>query len=158
MGWIQIDLEGGRTAYQPGDEVRGRVLWDLQADPDAAAGAPPEHAPDRAEVRLVWLTRGRGDRDSDVVVTQELPSPASADRRELRLRLPVSGPYSFSGTLISLVWAVEVVLEPGERAVRKEIVVSPTGREVLLHPELAGQEEKDEEEEDEDAAGDESPW
>lgn len=129
MSWIQVELEDGRTTYRPGEEVRGWVLWDLEAGTGSDAGAPP---PESAQVRLVWLTRGRGDRDSDVVATQELPAPASADRRELRLRVPADGPYSFSGTLISLIWAVEVVIEPGGRAVREEIVVSPTGREIRL--------------------------
>lgn len=125
MSWIEIGLEGGRTAYRPGEEVVGAVAWSLEE------GEPPVSA----EVRLVWLTRGKGDVDSDVVATADLPSPAALDRRELSLRLP-EGPYSFVGRLVSLVWAVEVVVEPGGRAERTEIVVSPTGREIRLHPDL----------------------
>lgn len=124
MSWIEIGFEDGRTAYRPGEEVAGAVAWSLED------GAPPE----RVEVRLVWLTRGEGDRDSGSAASEELPSPAPLDRRGFRLRLP-EGPYSFVGKLVSLVWAVEVVVEPGERAERVEIVVSPTGREVRLHGE-----------------------
>jgi hypothetical protein len=125
VSWIEIGLEGGRTAYRPGEEVVGAVAWSLEE------GEPPVSA----EVRLVWLTRGKGDVDSDVVASAELPSPGRLDRRELSLRLP-EGPYSFVGRLVSLVWAVEVVVEPGGRAERTEIVVSPTGREIRLHPDL----------------------
>jgi hypothetical protein len=53
------------------------------------------------------------------------------DRHEFRLRLP-SGPYSFSGKLISLIWALEVVAEPGADAGRQDITLSPTGRELVI--------------------------
>ena len=122
MSWIEIGLDGGRTTYRPGEEVAGAVAWSFED------GAPPE----TAEVRLVWFTRGKGDRDSEVVAAESLPSPAALDRREFRLPLP-EGPYSFEGKLVSLAWAVEVVVEPGGRAQRTEIVVSPTGLPVRLH-------------------------
>lgn len=122
MSWIEIGLEGGRTAYRPGEEVSGAVAWSFED------GAPPESA----EVRLVWFTRGKGEPDSDIVASASLPSPAALDRRDFRLRLP-EGPYSFEGELITLTWAVEVVVEPGGRAERAEIVVSPTGLPVRLH-------------------------
>lgn len=122
MSWIEIGLEGDRTAFRPGEEVAGSVAWSLEE------GVPPE----RAEVRLVWFTEGKGDRDSAMAASAELPSPAPLDRRDFRLRLP-EGPYSFKGRLVSVVWAVEVVVEPGGRAERAGIVVSPTGREIVLH-------------------------
>lgn len=125
MSWIEIGLEGGRTGYRPGDEVVGGVAWAIED------GEPPESA----EVRLVWFTRGKGDVDSALVASAEFPSPGRLDRRELSLRLP-EGPYSFVGNLVSLVWAVEVVVEPGSRAERLEIVVSPTVEVIRLHPDL----------------------
>lgn len=122
-GWIEIGLADGRTAYRPGEEVAGAVAWSLED------GAPPV----RAEVRLVWFTRGQGERDSGVAATEALPSPAPLDRRDFRLRLP-EGPYSFTGKVVSIAWAVEVVVEPGERTERAEIVVSPTGRPIEPQP------------------------
>lgn len=137
LGSVRVELEEGRTAYEPGEEVAGTVSWELPAD------KPPEHAPTRAptrvEVRLAWYTLGRGDRDTEIVASQTLEAPGVSDRRSFRFRLP-DGPYSFSGKLISLVWTVEAVLEPGSRAGRVDLVVSPTGREILLHPELVEKE------------------
>lgn len=130
MSWIEIELAEGKTAYRPGEEVVGKVAWSVEGD--AAEGdraAPPE----RAEVHLAWFTRGVGDEDSDLVASVELPEPAASDWREFRLRLP-AGPYSVTGNLVSVAWAVEAVLEPGSRAHRVEIVVSPTGHPVRLHP------------------------
>ena len=87
------------------------------------------------ELRLFWYTQGKGDQDVGVVATVPFPEPASQDRRDFRIPLPL-GPYSFSGKLISLMWALEVVAEPGSRAGRLEITVSPTRREIQLQPHL----------------------
>lgn len=121
-GWIEIGLADGRTAYRPGDEVAGAVAWSLEAGP----------RPERAEVRLLWLTDDEADRDSGVAVSVELPSPEVLDRRDFRLRLP-EGPYSFAGKVVRIGWAVEVLVEPGARAERTAIVVSPTGRPIAPH-------------------------
>lgn len=129
MSWVRIDLTGGRTGYRPGEELTGTVSWSI--DP----GGEPVEA---AEAHLLWFTRGKGDRNTEVVVTERLEgAPSRSDRRDFRFRLP-AGPYSVSGKLVSIVWAVEVVLDPGARAERIEITVSPTGREVLLHSDLDG--------------------
>lgn len=147
MSWVRIDLENGRTAFLPGEELTGTVSWSLD---------PGEVPAESAEVHLLWFTRGRGTRDSGVVATERLEgAPSRSDRRDFRFRLP-AGPYSVSGKLVSIVWAVEVVLDPGERAERVEIVVSPTGREVLLHPDLEGS--ADPKESDEEAAPLEDLW
>jgi hypothetical protein len=116
---IEIATVSGDTAFRPGDVLAGRVSWQLA------------EAPESAEVRLFWYTAGRGTQDVGVVSTVPLAAPAAEDRRDFELRLP-DGPYSFSGRLISLLWAVEVVLQPGPRAGRLELVLSPTGQEIVL--------------------------
>src|SRR4029079_11056794 len=87
------------------------------------------------ELRLFWYTRGKGDQDVGVVSTVPFPEPGLTDSRGLRIPLP-AGPFSFSGKLISLLWALEVVAEPGSRAGRLEIIVSPSRREIQLQPHL----------------------
>ena len=121
MSWIQIETTDGVTSFRPGDVVEGKAFWRLD---------PP---PESVELRLFWYTEGKGDQDVGIVETIPYAGPAAEDRRSFQLRLP-EGPYSFSGKLISLVWAIEVVAQPGDRVGRCEITVSPTGGEIRLHP------------------------
>jgi hypothetical protein len=87
---------------------------------------------EQLELRLFWYTKGKGDRDVQIVDSRAWANPALQERRDFRFTLP-RAPYSFSGKLISLIWALELV-EPrtGEEA-RVEFVMAPTGREILLH-------------------------
>ncbi len=124
MSLIQIDIRDGYTAFRPGDVVEGTVFWQL------------EPGPTEVEARLFWYTRGKGDEDVSIVETLPYASPAPSDRRQFRFHLP-AGPFSFSGKLISLVWGIEVVAQPGEAAGRIEITVSPTGDELRPDPRLA---------------------
>jgi hypothetical protein len=121
MSLIQVEIRDGYTSFRPGDVVEGTVFWQL------------EPGPTEVEARLFWYTRGKGDQDVGVVETLPYSNPAPSDRRTFRFRLP-EGPYSFSGKLISLVWAIEVVAQPGDVAGRAEITVSPTGDEIRLGP------------------------
>lgn len=127
MSWIRIETRDGVTAFRPGDEVAGTVRWRL------------DQRPRSLELRLFWYTKGKGDQDVGVVdslplVEPDLESPSEGSR-SFAFRLP-AGPYSFSGHLISLLWALEAVAETAGRtqAERREIVVSPTGREILIQP------------------------
>ena len=125
--WLQLEARDGANAFLPGETVEGTASWQL--DPPA----------ETVELRLLWFTQGKGDQDVGVVATQPFPEPAAKDRRSFSLQLP-DGPYSFSGKLISLGWALELVAEPGSRASRLEITVSPTRREILLAPAAAAAE------------------
>jgi hypothetical protein len=114
-------LDDNRSAWKPGERLRAHALWAL------------DRAPTTLEARLFWTTRGKGTEDGALVATQSLPHPAAAGEHTFEFTLP-SAPYSFSGQLISLVWAVELVAEPGGRAERCEFVLAPEGREIVLHP------------------------
>ncbi len=119
MEWIRIETRDGVTAFLPGETVEGTVGWHF----DAPARS--------VEVRLLWYTEGKGDQDVGVVSSVPLANPGADEIRPFQIRLP-AGPYSFSGRLISLVWALEAVAEPGSRAERLPITVSPTRQEILL--------------------------
>jgi hypothetical protein len=121
MEWIQVETRDGATAFAPGEVVEGTASWQFEKPAESV------------ELRLFWYTQGKGDQDVGVVATVSFPEPALQDRRGFRIPLP-AGPCSFSGKLISLIWALEVVAEPGSRAGRLEIIVSPTRREILLVP------------------------
>lgn len=121
MSLIQVQIRDGYTAFHPGDVVEGTVLWQL------------EPGPAEIEARLFWYTTGKGDQDIGIVETLPFANPGPTDRRQFRFHLP-AGPYSFSGKLISLEWAVEVVAQPGDVAGRAEFTLSPTGDEIRLEP------------------------
>src|SRR3954447_18636990 len=114
-----IGLKGNRRTFAPGEEIAGAVRWERDAAPAAA------------EVRLCWFTRGQGDEDAAVVETIVFEEAQAGDTREFAFSAP-EAPYSFSGTLISLIWVVELVLQPGEEFERVEIVIGPGKEEVLL--------------------------
>lgn len=115
----EIEIEAGRRVFAPGDELAGTVHWRLG------------EAPVGVSLRLFWQTQGRGDSDVDVVEEESFEAPGTDDRRPFRFRLP-EGPYTFSGQLISLVWGLELVAEPAGALAHVEILVSPTGGEVVL--------------------------
>ena len=121
MSELRVETEGGRLDFHPGEEVRGSASWSLDEPPRAV------------ELRLFWRTEGKGTQDVGVAETIPFEAAGARDRRDFRLRLP-EAPYSFSGKLISLVWALEVVAQPGAVAGRTDIVISPAGREILLAP------------------------
>ncbi len=114
---IKIGIRENRTAFRPGEKLEGAVIWEL------------EKAPEMAELRLVWSTRGKGSEDSELVSAVTFDTPQAGDTRDFSIVLPTA-PYSFSGRLISLIWALELVL--GKEFERTEIVVAPEAREVEL--------------------------
>jgi hypothetical protein len=119
MDVIEIHLDRESVSFLPGEPISGAVSWQLDAP---ATGM---------EVRLFWYTRGKGTTDVQVVKAQQFDAAGLAGRRNFRFVLPAE-PYSFSGKLISLVWALEAVVQPGDRSQRLELVVGPRGEEVRL--------------------------
>ena len=121
MDRIEVSIHDGRLSFLPGETIEGTVSWFLDATPRSV------------ELRLFWYTNGKGDQDVEIAATFPFEAPGAEDRRSFRLEAPAE-PWSFSGKLISLSWALEAVAEPGAKAGRIEILISPTGSEVRLHP------------------------
>jgi len=116
---LRIELSEERNAFAPGEALRGHVSW--------TADAPGQYL----ELRLFWFTRGKGTEDAGIAQTLRFEQPSPQERRAFELRLP-EAPYSFSGKLISLVWALELVDCPSKQVVRREIEMGPGGKEVRL--------------------------
>jgi hypothetical protein len=116
---LQIEIDEGREAFEPGGKLAVTATWQLAKPPRGV------------ELRLFWFTRGRGSEDAGVVETVRFDGPKAEDKRSFRLRLP-EGPCSFSGQLISLIWALELVAEPSKETARVEIVMAPGGQAVQL--------------------------
>jgi hypothetical protein len=119
MSTLRIDISGGRRAYKPGETISGRVSWQV------------DEAPQSAELRLFWYTSGKGTQDVENVDSVVFQTPQTNDGRAFSLTLPRQ-PYSFSGKLISLLWALELIVEPGSNVERQELVMSASGVEVVL--------------------------
>jgi hypothetical protein len=115
---LQIEFDGGRTAYRPGDVVTGHAAWQVEEISSV-------------EVRFLWYTGGQGTFDMQVVASTKVDNPQRTGRTPFRYQLRDS-PYSFSGSLVSLQWAVDVVIEPGDRLARAKFVMAPDAKEIQL--------------------------
>lgn len=105
-----------QTAYAHGDTIRGYVEWQTAEIPRSA------------EIRLFWQTRGKGTSDSETVAVEKFELLQSHDERPFFFEAPIA-PSSFSGTLVSIVWGLELVVEPGG-SVASDLVIAPDGREI----------------------------
>ncbi len=120
MGQLEITLRKNAAIFTPRQLVEGTLRWQLDSNPH------------RIDVSLVWHASARGIRDPGIVETLAIDNPGVVGSKDFVFRLP-EGPYSFSGKLVSLTWAVEATCFPGKDSTRQEIVVSPTGHPVVLH-------------------------
>ena len=119
MSEIVIRSVDGRSAFEPGELMHFSVQWQ------------GSKTPERAEARLVWYTEGKGDRDLSVLSKQRLASPQPQDSREITFEAPAA-PHSFSGRLITLQWAIEVLHDGGKESARLDLVIAPDRREIDL--------------------------
>ena len=119
MSSLDIQIEQDRTAFMPGEEIRGWAKWRL------------DNSTEYLELTLFWRTEGKGTQDIGIVETVRIDNPDSLGEQEFTIRVP-DGPYSFSGKLISIIWALELSVSKGKDAPRKEIVISPTKEEIVF--------------------------
>lgn len=117
---LKLSVSNGRKAFRPGETIEIEAEWNLSNQPDSV------------EMRLVWYTAGKGDTEIKVVKSMPQSTPRMAEKRRVSLRLPAE-PYSFSGKLVSLIWAIELIAEPNLNSTRLDIVVAPNAREIMLH-------------------------
>jgi hypothetical protein len=101
------------AAVEPGGTISGRVRWTGQAS--------------KLVVELRWETRGKGDRDRETVMTTTIPVSGTEGRFSLTAPL---APFSFSGTLVSVLYFVTAKVAGGKA--ETEIVIAPGGAEVVL--------------------------
>jgi len=116
---LSIDIAEYKTSFRPGEEIRGTVRWNLPGDPESV------------EVSLFWRTEGKGTQDVGVIETLKHEAPGPLGQKDFTFILPPA-PFSFSGRLISIIWAIEATSYPTEQTTRQQIAVSPTGQEVVV--------------------------
>ncbi|NNE92422.1 MAG: hypothetical protein HKN23_12305, partial [Verrucomicrobiales bacterium] len=96
------------------------------------SGGDPSEPAGSAELRLFFYTRGKGTRDVELVDLMVMHEPGISGRRAFAFNLPEGAPPSFSGRLVSVIWALEFHFD-GEVTERFEFFVSPTGQEIDLY-------------------------
>ncbi len=116
---LSIDLRGNQNFFAPGEMLEGKATWQL------------DQAPAKVFLRLFWFTRGKGTEDIEVISETVFDHPLAAESRPFKMPLP-QRPYSFSGRLVSLIWALELVTSDNDTAITREIVISPFGDEIDL--------------------------
>jgi hypothetical protein len=116
MPQSSIILENESAAFQPFDEIRGSLSWSL------------EKAPKTLQLRLFWFTSGRGTSEAGLVEMKSLPVTVEGTD-SFSFPLPGS-PYSVSGSLITLTWALELVAEPIGQVALQEFTLAP-GKQAL---------------------------
>ena len=116
---ITIHLDSG-AALEPGSEVRGRVDWQAAVE-----------RPETVMISLLWYTEGKGTEDVEIVDQIEIEDPPAAGSREFSFTLP-DFPWSFSGTLVSVLWRVEASIEPDGGGEHVGLVSAPGGEEIRI--------------------------
>lgn len=124
MSTLAIRPQDKRTEFRPGEVLEGSVDWEV-GKRDGPGGASA------VELRLIWFTRGKGTADVSVEEARRFEASSASGKGKYRFVLPAA-PYSFSGKLISLSWALELVDLAGDEATQWEFILAPDGREVLL--------------------------
>jgi len=119
MDKLNIYFRDDSTTFAPGQAVQGAIQWSLETNPHSL------------ELSLFWYTAGKGTRDLGVVETLTFDHPGASGSKDFSFTLP-KGPFSFSGRLVSVIWALELTCSDDKETVRQEIIVSPTGHEIVL--------------------------
>lgn len=119
MSQLAIEIDEHRTEFHPGETVSVLIEWSLSSEPESI------------ELSAVWKTVGKGTTDQGVEHSIVIDNPGLSESRWVEFPLPIA-PYSFSGKLISLVWALELLVLPAEDSARVEITIAPEGSEILL--------------------------
>ena len=120
MSDLSLQFENMAAKFKPGETVRGLAGWRLDT------------ATTSIDLRLFWYTEGKGTQDVTIVHSTTLEHPQQTQSYPFQFELPPS-PYSFSGKLISLIWAVELVVRPSKESTRQTFTMSPTAEEIELH-------------------------
>ena len=100
---LNLKLNKNSNEYVAGEVIRGTAAWE----------ALPEKT-NKLSVRLIWYTQGRGDRDVELLESLDFEITSGMHRtgeQNFDFVAPAR-PYSFSGKLIELTWAVELIVYP----------------------------------------------
>ena len=116
---ITLNRTGDDPVYHPGEEIAGKVAWSDMAGTD------------RFEIRLIWYTTGRGDRDAQYVAAKTVGTSSNEGQSDFSFTAP-HRPNSFSGKLIAIQWGIEVIAFPQREAAQALLAIEPTSGPIVL--------------------------
>ncbi len=116
---IRINFFTDKREFMPGEELQGEVVWNL--------AKPAE----RIELRLFWVTSGKGIPETGVVDAIRFDRPTTQETQRFQFRLP-QFPFSYEGRLMRLTWALEAICFPGNQSTREEFVLGPNRKKIFL--------------------------
>ncbi len=119
QGKLALSSKDRKTEFRPGERISGQASWALSA------------APESVKIHLLWYTEGRGTQDVEVLAAESAATPGANGQKEFSFTLPAT-PFSFSGKLISLLWAIEVLVNDGDLSERFNFTMSPNGKEITI--------------------------
>ena len=119
MSDLSLQFENTNAKFKPGETLSGLAGWRL--DQPATS----------IDLRLFYYTEGKGTQDVVVIHTTSFDNPPQRGSHPFQFQLPAA-PYSFSGKLISLIWAIEMIVRPGNESTRLPFTLSSDGEEVVL--------------------------
>ena len=117
---LEIRTRDNTTSFLPGESLAGQVSWMSDSPPGLI------------ELRLFWRTEGKGTNDIQVVERVSFSNPRRQETHDFLFQLP-DAPYSFSGKLISLIYALELTVISTDETERLDIIISPTKSEIALY-------------------------
>lgn len=113
---MTLELSAGeKPVFAPDQPIDGLAGWEF------------EDAPKWVEVRLFWRTAGKGTSDVMIAATQRYDDPLAVDAQVFSLTAP-AGPMSYVGSLIEIVWGVEVVAHKTKENAVLEFILSDTDK------------------------------
>jgi len=116
---LALELADERKYFKPREIIQGIAKWGLNKKIEFI------------EIRLFWYTKGKGNIDVELAQVVKIEQPPNVGEKDFAFTAP-NGPYSFSGKLISLIWAIELITKPATENARVEFFISHTGAEILL--------------------------
>ena len=116
---LVLQLKQDPATIVPGQIIEGTAGWHL------------DDAPKSALLRLFWYTEGRGTQEVRIVEELTLPTDLAEMSGTFRFSLP-GLPYSFQGQLITLKWAIELLVNKDKEVERLDLIVSPWVEQVKL--------------------------
>ena len=116
-----IQFKDENTDFIPGESIAGTVQWNRTNQGDC----------DRIEIRLIWYTHGKGDRDYGIADSKAVSEVQQTDSISFEFVAP-HRPYSFSGKIVSLQWAIEAITFPDLGAEQLQLTITPDRQKIVL--------------------------